>query len=195
MPKQYIYGLCNPGTNEPLYVGRSKSATDRQRGHVQLSHGDYTPKGIWIKYLQKVDKWPDMIVLEQQTFAHESDAEKWGKEQEKVWIQRLFNEGVFIFNHGSWWKHPDRKQIPAGVREAWARLHETYFRLDWWLRDSSDLYIEITRFIAFRGIRALIEQYPALEVAPVSWIEPPESTDPIEAFEYDADKSADEFPN
>src|SRR5882724_3696697 len=140
MPDQFIYGLCNPGSTIPLYVGRSKDATDRRRSHVQLGHGDYTPKGIWIKYLQKVDKWPDMVVLEQQAFTRESSAEKWAKQQEQVWIKRLFSEGNFVFNSGCWWKHPERKIIVRSVRESWARLHECYFRLDWWLRNKNDGY-------------------------------------------------------
>jgi hypothetical protein len=172
MAKQFIYGLCDPGTTDPLYVGRSKNAPERQRGHVQLGHSDYTPKGIWIKYLQKANKWPDIVILEERSFRREPDAEKWAKEQEKVWIKRLFSEGVFIFNHGCWWKHPARKKIPTGVREAWARLHEVYFRMDWWMREGNDSYIETTRFIAFRGILALIKQYPGLEVGPLRSIEP-----------------------
>jgi len=169
--EQFIYGLCNPGSKDVLYVGRSKHAVERRRHHVQLGHSDFTPKGIWIKYLERVGKWPDMIILEKQAFVDEAEAELWAKEREHVWITNLFDNGLFIFNHGCWWKHPGRRQIPKAVRETWQRLHEIYFRLDFWLSRESDTYIEATRFQALRGIRALVEQYPAIRIAPLEWLD------------------------
>lgn len=169
--EQTIYGLCNPGSTDVLYVGRSKHADERRRHHVQLGHSDFSPKGIWIKYLVKAGKWPDLTVLEKEQFTDEIEAEQWAKKQEQKWIKDIFKKGVFIFNHGCWWKHPERKDIPISVRESWQRLHEIYFRLDYWLSTADDGYIEITRFQAFRAIRALVEQYPAIEIAPLEWLD------------------------
>ncbi|WP_442484447.1 hypothetical protein [Aeoliella sp. SH292] len=171
MAQQFIYGLCEPETDIPLYVGRSKDAIERRRWHG-ITPSDFSPKGIWNKYLKIAKLQPNLIILEEATFGSDAEAETWAKQQEQVWIKRLFAEGNYLFNHGCWWKHPDRKEIPKGVRVAWEHLHAVYFRLEFWLSfDRDDTHNEITQFIALGGIRALVEQYPALELAPIKWLD------------------------
>ena len=169
--EQTIYGLCNPGTTDVLYVGRSKHAVERRRHHVQMGHVDFSPEGIWVKYLDKVGKWPNLTVLEKKQFTDVVEAEQWAKKQERTWIRNIFSSGVYIFNQEYWWKHPERNQISNSVRKSWQLLHEIYFRLDFWLSTESDGYIEITQFQAFRAIRAMVEEYPAIEIAPLDWLD------------------------
>ena len=167
MHKQYIYGLCDPGETEVKYIGRSKNATERRRHHVQLSGADFSPKGVWVKYLEFEGLWPDQIILEEAEFPDEESAEKWAKSSEKKWIQKSRDEGEFIFNAGCWWHHPERKVVPKATRFAWQQFHHIFFRLQFWLSDSDDVYIEITRFQAVRAIRELVKEYPALEIRKV----------------------------
>ena len=128
--KQYIYGLCDPGETGLLYIGRAKNAGERLRQHVQLSEGDFSPKGIWVKYLKLEGFWPNQIILEEAAFENEEHAEKWAKQCEKQWIKKSREDGEYLFNDGCWWHHPERKKIPKSTRFAWQQLHALAH--DWW---------------------------------------------------------------
>ena len=166
--KQFIYGLCDPGETMVRYIGRAKNATERRRQHVQLSHGDFSPKGVWVKYLELEGVWPDQVILDEREFGDAGEAEAWAKSCEKEWIKKFRDEGNYVLNNGCWWHHPDRKVVPKSTRFAWQQLHHIFFRLQFWLNDADDSYIEITRFQAVRAIREMVKQYPSLEVRPVS---------------------------
>lgn len=172
MFKQFVYGLSNPAESSVVYVGRSKDALERRRHHVQMGGADFSPKGIWVHYLKHAGRWPDVRILEEREFSGERDAEEWAMAAEARWISQLSAEGHYLLNNECWWKHPERTHIPKGTREAWQRLHEIFFRLQFWLSTEEDGYIEITRFQAIQGLRALIKEYSALEVAPMDWIDP-----------------------
>ena len=79
MATTYIYGLCPPGSNEVMYVGKSVEPETRYDDHLKSAErGESSPKYDWIRELSKDDDKPEMVILDED----EGD----GQELEIKWI-------------------------------------------------------------------------------------------------------------
>ena len=168
---QFIYGLCDPNDADKVrYVGRTNDVATRLRTHSDWQL-DCNPRSVWLTCLKSNGQPPEMKILEQREFLSEKDGECWAKEQERLWIRRLIQEGADLLNGNVFWKHASRKDVPRGVREAWSILHETIARIDFDLQFRSDGdFHQITRYRLYCAIRALYSEYPGLHIAPLEYI-------------------------
>lgn len=83
----FIYALCDPDTNEPMYVGQTNKPRLRLYQHVSdtlLKNLTATPKQKWIRRLLDQDKRPVMVILEM--FPYPCETEDVNK-SERHWIR------------------------------------------------------------------------------------------------------------
>ncbi|MFO0912893.1 MAG: hypothetical protein U0795_08045 [Pirellulales bacterium] len=115
-----------------------------------------------------------MITLEEREFGDAKKSQRWAVERETYWIDHHRASGFDLLNHTCFWKFEDRPKVPVGVRVAWERLYEILLRLDFHMSCSptppSGSFHHITRHEAYRGIVALTQEYPCLELGPLDAI-------------------------
>ncbi len=87
-----IYALCEPGTGEIKYIGITKNARDRLKGHL---YKDREPlRHIWLSSLRQDGQKPNMKCL-----ALAYGPRCFAEQHEKAWIRVLFAHGCDLLNH------------------------------------------------------------------------------------------------
>ncbi len=61
---QYIYALCDPDSQIPFYIGKTKNIEKRYRSHLTIELKNKTKKSFWIKKLLKENKKPTISILD-----------------------------------------------------------------------------------------------------------------------------------
>ncbi len=90
--KTFIYGLCDPDTNELRYIGKSNSPKKRILDHIYSCNDSITHKNNWIKSLLKENKKPILKILDQVPII---DWQMW----ETFYIKKYREEGHNLTNH------------------------------------------------------------------------------------------------
>jgi hypothetical protein len=91
-PTTFIYGLCDPTTEQLRYVGMSKHPTERRYQHVCASHLTKScHKNHWIKSLLSKGLRPEVFVIE------EVPSSRW-QEAERFWIAYFRSIGANLTN-------------------------------------------------------------------------------------------------
>lgn len=92
----FIYGLCDPDTNELRYIGLTGNGFKRISGHYNDSLLDYKYSAVkkWIKKLRLNNKIFDVIYIEyfDQDSIHVDEAERF-------WIEYFSSIGCNLLNH------------------------------------------------------------------------------------------------
>lgn len=87
-----IYGLYNPVTNVPVYVGKTSVGIDRPFTHIEeKSHS--LKVNEWVKSLRLIGKEPVVVILE-----NNCDKEDLLKIKEKFWVNYFIKEGYLLLN-------------------------------------------------------------------------------------------------
>jgi len=91
----YIYGLCDPRTDEVRYIGKTKhSPAFRLRGHIAAAKsGHKRHTTYWINELLSIGLRPNIYVIER------VDGEIWDR-AERYWIAYFRSLGCNLTNHG-----------------------------------------------------------------------------------------------
>lgn len=84
-----IYALLDPESREIRYIGKTNTPSKRFSWHLGDAKNNYTHKQKWIQSLLKVDKVPEMAVLEV------CPVEVW-QERERFWIALLAPHGRLV---------------------------------------------------------------------------------------------------
>ena len=90
--KTFIYGLCDPDTNEVRYIGKSNSPKRRILDHIYSCNDSITHKNNWIKSLLKEDKKPSLKIIDEVPVV---DWQMW----ETFYIKKYRDEGHNLTNH------------------------------------------------------------------------------------------------
>jgi len=106
----YIYALCDPGTINIRYVGKTVDIKSRLVNHY---YGNTTKYGMnpclkWLNELKSDNRRPDVIVLEETTESH------W-QERERFWIEHLISHGADLLNISS-----------GGLTGSWMKTYEAW---------------------------------------------------------------------
>ena len=91
-----VYALLDPDNGAIRYRGQSKDINKRFKKHCQSASG--YPVSNWVKKLQRNNKHPDLIIIEQ----HDSPLFI-----EKEWIDRAKRQGVNLLNIHEGGSNPD----------------------------------------------------------------------------------------
>ena len=90
--KTFIYGLCDPDTNEVRYIGKSNSPKKRILDHIYSCNDSITHKNNWIKSLLKDGKKPILKVIDEVPII---DWQMW----ETYYIKKYRDAGHNLTNH------------------------------------------------------------------------------------------------
>lgn len=88
----FIYGLCDPNTNEIRYIGKSNSPKKRILDHIYSCNESITHKNNWIKSLLKENKKPILKIIDQVPII---DWQMW----ETFYIKKYREDGHNLTNH------------------------------------------------------------------------------------------------
>lgn len=152
MKKVYIYGLCDPRTEQLRYVGKTNNYHVRAASHIYEATSKGLPynqgKNAWINDLLSVGLSPDMFILE------ESDAEN-GRSVERFWIGYFLFVGCDLLNIRGVKKMPSRHRRKHTPEEVAAFQKE---RDD---HESAEFAIAIMQLIPQQrwAIREIIDQF------------------------------------
>lgn len=86
-----IYGLRRRGEERFRYVGSTRRPCERLCAHWQSRIKGIGPRCDWLRELERIGQWPELVVLEMTT-----DARRWLMEHR--WICFLRNEGHPLTN-------------------------------------------------------------------------------------------------
>lgn len=64
MRETHIYGLCNPGSNQIMYVGKADDVKRRLESHMAACEKLSSPKDVWLKGLKTDGVKPEVVILE-----------------------------------------------------------------------------------------------------------------------------------
>lgn len=89
----WIYALCDPGTQEPRYVGKTSGFMyQRHKGHIRAAlKGSRLPVHSWLRGIIEAEKPLSIVALERTT------GKEWAS-RERFWIESYRNAGVKLFN-------------------------------------------------------------------------------------------------
>jgi hypothetical protein len=90
--KTFIYGLCDPDTNEIRYIGKSNSPKKRILDHIYSCNDSITHKNNWIKSLLREGKKPTLQIIDEVPIV---DWQMW----EAFYIKKYREEGHNLTNH------------------------------------------------------------------------------------------------
>ena len=91
MKTTFIYALCEPGTFDVRYVGKSNTPKRRFRTHLRSAYFEDNYKARWIRRLLAEDKKPDMTILV------ECELPEW-EFWEKYYVKTLRDSGFRLTN-------------------------------------------------------------------------------------------------
>lgn len=109
----YIYGLCDPGSSNVRYVGKTVNLKSRLAQHLYrrgTTVYGMNPCATWIDELMASGQRPDLIVLEETTEG------EW-EEKEREWIKVLVERGVELLNVST-----------GGLAGEWMKTYPNYDR-------------------------------------------------------------------
>jgi predicted GIY-YIG superfamily endonuclease len=108
----FIYALCEPDTNIVRYIGKSNNPKQRYNQHL-TDIKDITYRRNWIVHLQRQNKLPSLIILE------EVPKEQWAESEQK-WIEHYNNLGANLVNDniGGWGVESPSEQTREKMRLA-----------------------------------------------------------------------------
>jgi len=122
MPQHKVYALCEPGTLEVRYVGRTcQQLRHRLRKHISNSKISDVPSAVWIRSITATELEPDIRLL-----AVCSDLEIVGVE--RAWIAVFIDNGYDLLNVCDAGKH-DNKQANEKQARRTARLTQGNIRM------------------------------------------------------------------
>lgn len=118
-PNKYIiYGLVDPDTRLIRYVGKSSSGLRRPRQHLSKQNKAKTHCANWVRYLTKLGKRPDVVVLQLSSYDALNSDEKWWILYGRLsrWALTNLTEGGEVSNG---YKHSvDTKQVLSALTKA-----------------------------------------------------------------------------
>ena len=85
----YVYGLCDPITQQLRYIGKSNNLKKRYQSHIR--YRDKSHLTSWIKQLITIKKMPEMFLIE------EVPIKEW-QEAERFWISYFKYIGADLVN-------------------------------------------------------------------------------------------------